>query len=218
MITALAIYYSGKEMRFAGTFSPQGSLDAYKAKLAEFPSMTCECKNQAVPMGSYTTIYLNMSSSCEWFKKDIEKFKTDPLESACKLWSQMSYCTTVNTACNQSAAILNWLKMELKDNILFSAQLMAEDPLRAALEKKFVSLYQIATVISSAPHDAVGSWAAANMPKIHKMLGGITNRLRALTVKQLHDLHDDTRDDFDYTNNAGSLIPGSDEWNAFKSK
>ena len=130
----------------------------------------------------------------------------------------MSYCTTVNMACNQSAAILNWLKMELKDNILFSAQLMAEDPLRMALEKKFESIYQIATVISSAPHDAVGSWAAANMPKIHEMLGGITNRLRALTVKQLHDLHDDTRDDFDYTNNAGSLIPGSDEWNAFKSK
>merc|ERR1712216_1082075 len=32
VITALAIYYSGKEMRFAGTFSPQGSLEAYKAK------------------------------------------------------------------------------------------------------------------------------------------------------------------------------------------
>ena len=93
---------------------------------------------------------------------------------------------------------------------------MAEDSLYTALEKKFESLYQIAEVISSAPHDAVGSWAAANMPKIHKMLGGITHRLRALTVKQMHDLHDDTRDDFDYTN-AGSLIPGSVEWTSFKS-
>ena len=203
-------------MRFAGTFSPQGSLEAYKAKLAEYPSMTCECKNQAVPMGSYTTTNLNMSSSCEWFKKDLEKFKTEPLTSACKAWSQMNYCTTVNKACNQSATTLSWLKKELKDNVLFSTQVMAEDSLYTALEKKFESLYQIAEVISSAPHDAVGSWAAANMPKIHKMLGGITHRLRALTVKQMHDLHDDTRDDFDYTN-AGSLIPGSVEWTSFKS-
>ena len=30
------------------------------------------------------------------------------------------------------------------------------------------------------------------MPKVHKMLGGLIGRVRALTKKQLHDLHDDT--------------------------
>jgi|TARA_B110000261_G_scaffold157743_1_gene193212 hypothetical protein len=218
IITALAIQYSGKEMRFTGTFNPQGSVEAYKAKLAEFSSMTCECKNQAVPLKLYTTTNLNMTSSCEWFKKDIEKYESDPFTSACKAWGQLSYCTTVNMACNQSDTILNWVNTTLKNKVIYSTQLMAEESLSKALDNEFTALYQIASVISSAPHDAVGSWAAANMPKVHKMLGGITNRLRALTVKQLHDLHDDTRDDFDYTTGAGSLIPGSSEWVAFKTK
>ena len=51
MAMALGWYYSNNEVRFSGTFNPHGSLEAYKAKLAAFPSMTCECENQAVPMG-----------------------------------------------------------------------------------------------------------------------------------------------------------------------
>ena len=105
-------------MRFTGTFNPQGSVEAYKAKLAEFSSMTCECKNQAVPMKLYTTTNLNMTSSCEWFKKDIEKYESDPFTSACKAWGQLSYCTTVNMACNQSDTILNWVNTTLKNKTL----------------------------------------------------------------------------------------------------
>ena len=78
MAMALGWYYSNNEVRFAGTFNPQGSLEAYKAKLAEIPSMTCECKNQGVPMGEYTTTNLNMTTSCDWFIKDMEVYESDP--------------------------------------------------------------------------------------------------------------------------------------------
>ena len=85
MAMALGWYYSNNEVRFSGTFNPQGSLEAYKAKLAEIPSLTCECKNQAVPMGEYTTTNLNMTTSCDWFKKDMEVYESDPQKSTCKI-------------------------------------------------------------------------------------------------------------------------------------
>ena len=220
MALALAVYYSSNEVRFAGTFNPQGSLEAYEAKLAETPSMTCECKNQAVPMGEYTTTNLEMSPSCDWFKKDMEVYESDPTKSSCKIWGQSGYCRGVEKACAQSETVLNWMKKELKDKVIFSTQLMAEDSLLGALNNTFDGLYQIATVISTASLDMVESWAASNMPKVHKMLGGITGRVRALTKKQLHDLHDDYRDDFGTTTSADgtSLIPGSTLWNEFKTK
>ena len=48
------------------------------------------------------------------------------------------------------------------------------------------------------------------MPKVHKMLGGLIGRVRALTKKQLHDLHDDYRMNLDDTLvTAHRSIPGS---------
>ena len=132
MALALAVYYSSNEVRFAGTFNPQGSLEAYEAKLAETPSMTCECKNQAVPMGEYTTTNLEMSPSCDWFKKDMEVYESDPTKSSCKIWGQSGYCRGVEKACAQSETVLNWMKKELKDKVIFSTQLMAEDSLLGA--------------------------------------------------------------------------------------
>ena len=72
MALALAVYYSTHEVRFAGTFNPQGSLEAYEAKLAETPSMTCECKNQGVPMGEYTTTNLNILPSPRCILLDLQ--------------------------------------------------------------------------------------------------------------------------------------------------
>jgi hypothetical protein len=150
-------------------------------------------------MGEYTATTLNMTTSCDWFKKDMEVYESDPQKSSCKLWGQSGYCRTVEKACIQSETILAWVKKELKDKVIFSVQLMAEKSLMDTLDNTFDGLYQIATVISTASLDMVESWAASNMPKLHKMLGGITGRVRALTKKQLHDLHDDDRDDFGTT-------------------
>tara|TARA_B110000003_G_scaffold232265_1_gene235118 strand:- start:23 stop:1996 length:1974 start_codon:yes stop_codon:yes gene_type:complete len=217
MAMALGWYYSNNEVRFSGTFDPQGSLEAYKAKLAEIPSLTCECKNQGVPMGEYTTTNLNMTTSCDWFRKDMEIFESDPMESTCKYYELVGYCSTVDKACNQSETILNWVKKELHDNIIFSTQLMAEASLSSTLDKKFDGLYQIASVMSTSSLDVVESWAGANMPKLHKMLGGLIGRVRALTKKQLHDLHDDTNSGDIVDVSAGSAyVTPSAKWTAFK--
>ena len=168
-------------------------------------------------MGEYTTTNLEMSSSCDWFKKDMEVYESDPTKSSCKIWEQVGYCSTVQKACIQSETILAWVKKELKDKVIFSTQLMAEKSLMGTLDNTFDGLYRIASVMSTSSLDTIESWAASNMPKVHKMLSGLIGRVRALTKKQLHDLHDDINsgDIVDYADGVAFVNP-SVKWTEFK--
>ena len=126
------------------------------------------------------------------------------------MWDRWVTAAPFEKACIQSETILAWVKKELKDKVIFSAQLMAEKSLMDTLDNTFDGLYQIASVMSTSSLDTIESWAASNMPKVHKMLSGLIGRVRALTKKQLHDLHDDS------INSGDNNVPPSAEWTAFK--
>ncbi len=178
LVLALAIYYSLFESEIVRTFNPQNDFETYKSKLAEFPTLRCECSSESVSFKSFATPTVEVNKACEWVKHDL-----DSSASACKKYEVEGYCTSVRDACNQSQATLDWIMTEFNNTIVASTSLMGEGSLISTTQASFDGNFKIGELISSSPKKVVQAWAAANMPRILRLTGDSTLRVKALSQK-----------------------------------
>ena len=72
--------------------------------------------------------------------------------------------------------------------------LIQEDAIKYSTSAAFESNFKVGELIAAAPKKTVKAWAAANMPRIMRLVGGLTTRVKAQTkkVRYLMDNSDNT--------------------------
>lgn len=175
---SLAVYYSIYQSQLVGTYNPKGDLVAYRAKAVEQPTLKCECQRQSIPFRDFATPTVDVNAACGWVKADLQANV-----SSCRSLKLTGYCTSVRDACEQSDAFVTWIRDEFNNSVVSSTSLLQEKALSYSTTASFESNFKIGELVAGAPKTTVKAWAAANMPRIMRVLGDLATRVKAQTKK-----------------------------------
>jgi len=175
---SLAVYYSIYQSQLVGTYNPKGDLVAYRAKAVEQPTLKCECQRQSIPFRDFATPTVDVNAACGWVKADLQANV-----SSCRSLKLTGYCTSVRDACEQSDAFVTWIRDEFNNSDVSSTSLLQEKALSYSTTASFESNFKIGELVAGAPKTTVKAWAAANMPRIMRVLGDLATRVKAQTKK-----------------------------------
>jgi hypothetical protein len=178
IMLSLAVYYSIYQSQLVGTYNPKGDLVAYRAKAVEQPTLKCECQRQSIPFRDFATPTVDVNAACGWVKADLQANV-----SSCRSLKLTGYCTSVRDACEQSDAFVTWIRDEFNNSVVSSTSLLQEKALSYSTTASFESNFKIGELVAGAPKTTVKAWAAANMPRIMRVLGDLATRVKAQTKK-----------------------------------
>ena len=187
---SLAAYYSVYQSQMIGTFDPKGDLIAYKAMVEKQPNLKCDCQRQSIPFREFATPTVDINAACAWVKTDLEAEI-----SSCRALDLSGYCASVRDACEQSDSFISWIMDEFNNSVVSSPVLIHDRALEYSTTASFDSNFKIGELVAAAPKVSVRAWAAANMPRIMRVIGDVTTRVKA-QAKKVNYLYDDTDDGF----------------------
>jgi len=187
---SLAVYYSTYPTRVVGTFDTKGDLAAYRAKVLEHPMLKCDCEVQSIPFQDFAVPVVKINEACNWVEADL----ANKTLSSCRSLNLGGYCVTVRDACKKSAETIEWILGEFNNSVVSSTSLLHEASLKFSTNASLMSDFKVGELISASPKQTVKAWAAANMPRIVRLLGDVALRGKAQTQKMryLVDNNDDT--------------------------
>ena len=188
---SLAVYYSTYPTRVVGTFDTKGDLAAYRAKVLEHPTLKCDCEVQSIPFQDFAVPVVKINEACNWVEADL----ANKTLSSCRSLNLGGYCVTVRDACKKSAETIEWILGEFNNSVVSSTSLMHEASLKFSTNASLMSDFKVGELISASPKQTVKAWAAANMPRIVRLLGDVAIRGKAQTQKMRY-LVDNTDDTF----------------------
>ena len=188
---SLAVYYSIYETQVVGTFNPKGDLEAYRAKLEEYPTLTCDCQRQSIPFKEFAEPIVKVNNACDWVETDL----SNGTLSSCRVLKLTGYCVSVREACRQSNATIEWILNEFDNAVVSSTTLMQETPLRYSTNASLMGNFKVGELIAASPKKTVKAWASANMPRIMTLVGDLAMRVKAQT-KKVRYLYDGSDDEF----------------------
>ena len=187
---SLAAYYSVYQSQMIGTFDPKGDLIAYKAMVEKQPNLKCDCQRQSIPFREFATPTVDINAACAWVKTDLEAEI-----SSCRALDLSGYCASVRDACEQSDSFISWIMDEFNNSVVSSPVLIHDRALEYSTTASFDSNFKIGELVAAAPKVSVRAWAAANMPRIMRVIGDVTTRVKA-QAKKVNYLYDNTDDGF----------------------
>ena len=187
---SLAVYYSVYQSQMVGTFDPKGDLAAYEAMVEKQPNLKCDCQRQSIPFREFATPTVDINAACEWVKADLQADI-----STCRELDLSGYCASVRDACEQSDSFISWIMDEFNNSIVSSPVLIHDKALAYSTTASFESNFKIGELVAAAPKVTVKAWAAANMPRIMRVIGDVTTRVKA-QAKKVNYLYDNDDDEF----------------------
>lgn len=187
---SLAVYYSVYQSQMVGTFDPKGDLAAYEAMVEKQPNLKCDCQRQSIPFREFATPTVDINAACEWVKADLQADI-----STCRELDLSGYCASVRDACEQSDSFISWIMDEFNNSIVSSPVLIHDKALAYSTTASFESNFKIGELVAAAPKVTVRAWAAANMPRIMRVIGDVTTRVKA-QAKKVNYLYDNDDDEF----------------------
>ena len=188
-LVSLALFYALTPIYLTQQVVPPTEA-AYELLLAEHPSMKCACRNEAIRLGSFVEVEVEVNEACDWVREDLERAEDDDEEtiSACEKKNAMfTYCEEVNAACITANHSLEWALNEFEDYQIASPELIKSRLLLSMATDHFESSLRLGKVINEAPLKLIMMWATANMPKLLRMNGDLANRVKALSVRSRRD-------------------------------
>ena len=198
-MVSLAAYYSVYQSQMIGTFDPKGDLNAYKAMVEKQPNLKCDCQRQSIPFREFATPTVDFNAACAWVKTDLEADI-----STCRALDLSGYCASVRDACEQSDSFISWIMDEFNNSVVSSPVLIHDRALEYGTTASFDSNFKIGELVAAAPKVSVRAWAAANMPRIMRVIGDVTTRVKA-QAKKVNYLYDE--DDNGFARACASSTP-----------
>ena len=189
-MVSLAAYYSVYQSQMIGTFDPKGDLNAYKAMVEKQPNLKCDCQRQSIPFREFATPTVDFNAACAWVKTDLEADI-----STCRALDLSGYCASVRDACEQSDSFISWIMDEFNNSVVSSPVLIHDRALEYGTTASFDSNFKIGELVAAAPKMSVRAWAAANMPRIMRVIGDVTTRVKA-QAKKVNYLYDEDDNGF----------------------
>ena len=199
IMVSLAAYYSVYQSQMIGTFDPKGDLNAYKAMVEKQPNLKCDCQRQSIPFREFATPTVDFNAACAWVKTDLEADI-----STCRALDLSGYCASVRDACEQSDSFISWIMDEFNNSVVSSPVLIHDRALEYGTTASFDSNFKIGELVAAAPKVSVRAWAAANMPRIMRVIGDVTTRVKA-QAKKVNYLYDE--DDNGFARACASSTP-----------
>ena len=129
----------------------------------------------------------HVTPTCEWVKADLKQGPNGGTNGACAKLGKSDLCKLVNAACAQAAITRLWIEGEFNNTIIATPELIKPVALTTTANKTLESGIQIGKIIAAGPQKTIDRWASANMPKVLEVIGGLTDRVRVLSLKQNRD-------------------------------
>ena len=169
--------------------------------------MQSASSSQTSVLSRFATVNITVTPTCEWVKEDLKQGANGGTNGACAKLGKSDMCKLVNAACSQAAITRLWIESEFNNTIIATPELIKPRALNITANKTLENSIQIGKIIAAGPQKTIDRWASANMPKVLEVIGGLTDRIRVLSLKQNRDDKDHEDDLLDPgNNNAGDPL------------
>ena len=190
---SLTVLYSIRNQLIVASAKPT-TVAEWRELSSKYEDLRCSCGTQTSVLSRFATVNITVTPTCEWVKEDLKQGANGGTNGACAKLGKSDMCKLVNAACSQAAITRLWIEGEFNNTIIATPELIKPRALNITANKTLESSIQIGKIIAAGPQKTIDRWASANMPKVLEVIGGLTDRIRVLSLKQ-------NRDDLDHEDN-----------------
>ena len=190
---SLTVLYSIRNQLIVASAKPT-TVAEWRELSSKYEDLRCSCGTQTSVLSRFATVNITVTPTCEWVKEDLKQGANGGTNGACAKLGKSDMCKLVNAACSQAAITRLWIEGEFNNTIIATPELIRPRSLNITANKTLESSIQIGKIIAAGPQKTIDRWASANMPKVLEVIGGLTDRIRVLSLKQ-------NRDDLDHEDN-----------------
>ena len=183
---SLTVLYSLRDQLFVASAKPT-TVAEWKELNSKYDDVRCSCQTQTSVLSRFATVNITVTPTCEWVKADLKQGSNGGTNGACAKLGKSDLCKLVNAACAQAAISRLWIESEFNNTIIATPELIKPVALNTTANKTLESGIQIGKIIAAGPQKTIDRWASANMPKVLEVIGGLTDRVRVLSLKQNRD-------------------------------
>lgn len=203
---SLTVLYSIRNQLIVASAKPT-TVAEWRELSSKYEDLRCSCGTQTSVLSRFATVNITVTPTCEWVKEDLKQGANGGTNGACAKLGKSDMCKLVNAACSQAAITRLWIESEFNNTIIATPELIRPRSLNITANKTLESSIQIGKIIAAGPQKTIDRWASANMPKVLEVIGGLTDRIRVLSLKQNRDDLDHEDDLLDpFNNNAGDPL------------
>ena len=203
---SLTVLYSIRNQLIVASAKPT-TVAEWRELSSKYEDLRCSCGTQTSVLSRFATVNITVTPTCEWVKEDLKQGANGGTNGACAKLGKSDMCKLVNAACSQAAITRLWIESEFNNTIIATPELIRPRSLNITANKTLESSIQIGKIIAAGPQKTIDRWASANMPKVLEVIGGLTDRIRVLSLKQNRDDKDHEDDLLDPgNNNAGDPL------------
>ena len=208
---SLTVLYSIRNQLIVASAKPT-TVAEWRELSSKYEDLRCSCGTQTSVLSRFATVNITVTPTCEWVKEDLKQGANGGTNGACAKLGKSDMCKLVNAACSQAAITRLWIEGEFNNTIIATPELIKPRALNITANKTLESSIQIGKIIAAGPQKTIDRWASANMPKVLEVIGGLTDRIRVLSLKQNRDDLDhelDLINSNDFTDPLYNLLSGS---------
>ena len=203
---SLTVLYSIRNQLIVASAKPT-TVAEWRELSSKYEDLRCSCGTQTSVLSRFATVNITVTPTCEWVKEDLKQGANGGTNGACAKLGKSDMCKLVNAACSQAAITRLWIESEFNNTIIATPELIRPRSLNITANKTLESSIQIGKIIAAGPQKTIDRWASANMPKVLEVIGGLTDRIRVLSLKQNRDDKDHEDDLLDPLNtNTGDPL------------